>query len=78
MQKINTLLHKFVSSKLHTGSETNLSISKVVISISLRFISMICYANLNPYKEALPQASFLHCFFIRLATFSALVKPSID
>ena len=75
---IRHLYHMYcmwIPSKLHTDFRFS---SKVVISIPLRSISMICSANLKPYKESVPYARFLHCFFIRLATFYALVKPSID
>ena len=44
---------------------------KMVISTPLRFVSMICSANLKPAVKPVPQASLLHSFFIRLPTFSA-------
>ena len=41
----------WIPSKLHTDFRFS---SKVVISIPLRSISMICSANLKPYKESVP------------------------
>ena len=55
MQKINTLLHKFVSSKLHTGSETNLLYLK---SGHLDFASITFFLL---YKMATSNASHFQC-----------------
>ena len=55
MQKINTLLHKFVSSKLHTGSETNLLYLK---SGHLDFASITFFLL---HKMATSNASHFQC-----------------